>query len=39
MVNHQDLVKEIIHELSKDENVLALLLNGSVSRYEEKDLN
>ena len=36
MVNHQDLVKEITHELSKDENVLALLLYGSVSRHEEK---
>ena len=35
-MNHQELVKEITHELSKDENVLALLLYGSVSRHEEK---
>ena len=36
MVYHKDLVKEITHELSNDEKVLALLLYGSVSRHEEK---
>ena len=36
-MNHQELVKEITHELSMDEKVLALLLYGSVSRHEEKN--
>ena len=35
-MNHQDIVKTITTELAKDENVLALLLYGSVSRGEEK---
>jgi predicted nucleotidyltransferase len=35
MINHQELVKEISQELYKDNNVLALILYGSVSRHEE----
>lgn len=35
MLNHQELVKEITHELSNDNNVLALILYGSVSRNEQ----
>lgn len=35
MINHQELVKEITKELYKDNNVLALILYGSVSRHEE----
>ena len=37
MTNHQELVKEITQELYKDENVLALILYGSVSRNEEQN--
>ena len=37
MANHQELVKEITQELYKDENVLALILYGSVSRHEEQN--
>ena len=33
MINHQELVIEITHELYKDKNVLALMLYGSVSRH------
>ena len=36
-MNHQKLVSEISKELYEDENVLALMLYGSVSRYEESD--
>ncbi len=35
MINHQELVKEITQELYKDNNVLVLILYGSVSRHEE----
>ncbi|KAI4453833.1 oxidoreductase-related [Holotrichia oblita] len=35
MTNHQELVKEITQELYKDNNVLALILYGSVARHEE----
>lgn len=35
MISHQDLVKEIAQELCQDDNVLALVLYGSVSRHEE----
>lgn len=35
MITYQELVDEITRELYKDNNVLALLLYGSVSRHEE----
>lgn len=35
MISHQELVKEVTQELYHDNNVLALILYGSVSRKEE----
>lgn len=37
MVSYQELVNEISQELFNDENVLALILYGSVSRHEESE--
>ena len=36
-MNHQELVKKITQELLENDNVLMLILYGSVSRHEEKD--
>lgn len=36
MLKHQELVKELAQELYEDDNVLALILYGSVSRHEER---
>ena len=35
MISHQELVKETTQELYYDNNVLALILYGSVSRNDE----